>query len=180
MNVKPSIDEQACKVAISRETKVLLHHISSLDENLLEDYVDQGLDFIWRTMHCTSIRINLHHYMQDDEKNPGQQKLKGNEQLKSILKKRVFRWKTLKNEMGGMRIETWEGPNTLFKEQLKPETAFMYRRGLAKADINKDSVNISIQNVVKIGGRVDPDAPVVETLPSLSSILSDLIDHRRK
>ena len=79
MNVKPSIDEQACKVAISRETKVLLHHISSLDENLLEDYVDQGLDFIWRTMHCTSIRINLHHYMQDDEKNPGQQKLKGNE-----------------------------------------------------------------------------------------------------
>lgn len=82
--------------------------------------------------------------------------------------------------MGGLRIETWEGPNTLFKEQLKPESAFMYRRGLAKADINKDSVNISIRNVIKIGGKVDPSAPSVATLPSLSSILTDLIDHRKK
>ena len=71
VNTKPSIDEEGCKVAISRETKVLLHHISALDENFLEEYVDQGLDFIWRTMHCISIRINLHHFMQDDEKNPG-------------------------------------------------------------------------------------------------------------
>ena len=89
--------------------------------------------------------------MQDDEKNPGQQKLKGNETLKQIFKKRVFRWQTLKNEMDGMRIETWQGANCLFKEQMKPDTAFMYRRGLNKMDINKDTVNISIKNEVKIG-----------------------------
>lgn len=55
--------------------------------------------------------------------------------------------------MGGMRIETWEGANCLFKEQLKAETAFMYRRGLAKSDINKDSINICVRNLVKIGQK---------------------------
>ena len=131
----------------------MLHHISAIDENVLEEYVDQGLDYIWRTMHCAHIKINLHHYMQDDEKNPGQQKLKGNETLKQIFKKRVFRWQTLKNEMDGMRIETWQGANCLFKEQMKPDTAFMYRRGLNKMDINKDTVNICIKNEVKIGAQ---------------------------
>jgi len=37
---KPTLDEENCKVNISRETKVLLHHISALDENVLEEYVD--------------------------------------------------------------------------------------------------------------------------------------------
>ena len=89
---KPVLDEQACQVSYQRETKVVLHHISAIDESVLEEYIDQGLDYIWRTMHCAHIKINLHHYMQDDEKNPGQQKLKGNETLKQIFKKRVFRW----------------------------------------------------------------------------------------
>ena len=48
-----------------------LHHLSSIDEEKLEDVIDLGLDYIWKTMHCASIRINLHHYMQDDEKSPG-------------------------------------------------------------------------------------------------------------
>lgn len=63
----------------------------------------------------------------------------------------MFRWKTLKNEMGGARIETWEGFNCLYKEQLNSDTAFIYRRGLAKSDINKDSINIYIHNKVKFG-----------------------------
>ena len=113
---KPEIDNESCKVSIQRDTKVLLHHVSAIDESVLEEFFDQGLDFIWRTMHCASVKINLHHYMQDDEKNPGKQKLKGNEGLKSIFKKRVFRWKTLKNEMNGLRIDTWEGANGTFKE----------------------------------------------------------------
>ena len=82
--------------------------------------------------------------------------------------------------MGGSRIETWEGPNTLFKEQLKPETAFMYRRGLAKTDINKDSINVFIRNSISLGNKPDQSATAAATLPSLSSILSDLIDHRKK
>ena len=141
---KPVIDENNVQVEFARETKVQLHHLSSIDEAFLEETVDLGLDYIWKTMHCASIKINLHYYLQEDEKNPGQQKLKGNETLKQIFKKRVFRWKTLKNELNGLRIETWEGANCHFKEQLRPDTAFMYRRGLAKNDLNKDTITISV------------------------------------
>ena len=90
--------------------------MSSIDEAFLEETIDLGLDYIWKTMHCSGIKINLHYYLQEDEKNPGQRKLKGNETLKQIFKKRVFRWKTLKNELNGLRIETWEGANCHFKE----------------------------------------------------------------
>ena len=55
----------------------------------------------------------------------------------------MFRWKTLKNEMNGPRIETWEGANCGFKDQLQPETAFIFRRDLAKADLFKETVTVS-------------------------------------
>lgn len=143
---KPDFNEKTGEVSVLKETKVLLHHLSVLDESALDEYIDLGLDYIWKTMHCTSIKVQLHHFLQDDEKNPGTQKLKGNETLKGIFKKRVFRWKTLKNEKNGLRIEIMEGPNCHFKEQLKPSTAFIYRRGLQKGDIAKDTVNIKITN----------------------------------
>jgi len=38
---------------------------------MLEEYADLGLDYIWKTMHCNSIKVNLHYYMQDDPKNEG-------------------------------------------------------------------------------------------------------------
>ena len=112
----PLVDDQKVSVNFQRETKVMLHHLSAVDERMIEEYIDLGLDYIWKTMHCHSMKINLHHYMQPDEKKPGSQKLKNNETLKLILKKRVFRWKTLKQEMNGMRIETWEGKNLGFIE----------------------------------------------------------------
>ena len=83
---------------IKRETKVLLHQLSAVDEELQEEIMDLGLDYIWKTMHCQAIRVQLHHYEQLDEAS-GVMKLKGNEVLKNFYKKRVFRWKTLKNEM---------------------------------------------------------------------------------
>ena len=79
---KPITDKDKLSVKYQKETKVQLHHLSAIEEDKLEDVIDLGLDYIWKTMHCAGIRINLHHYMQDDEKNPGQQKLKGNEVLK--------------------------------------------------------------------------------------------------
>lgn len=60
---KPVIDEANIKVEFQRETKVSLHHLSSIDEGVLEEIIDLGLDYIWKTMHCTAIKINLHHYM---------------------------------------------------------------------------------------------------------------------
>ena len=37
---------------IKRETKVLLHQLSAVDEELQEEIMDLGLDYIWKTMHC--------------------------------------------------------------------------------------------------------------------------------
>lgn len=172
---KPEIDEVNLKVSYQRETKVTLHHLSAIDDSLLEECVDLGLDYIWKTMHCSVIKINLHHYMQDDEKNPGQQRYKGNETLKSIFKKRLFRWKTLKNEMNGSRIETLEGANCHFKEQLKPETAFIFRRDLKKADLLKDTVNVSIVNKLTFGKEKTTATSSSEAPVSLSSLICDII-----
>ena len=65
----------------------------------------------------------------------------------------MFRWKTLKNEMNGPRIETWEGANCGFKDQLQPETAFIFRRDLAKADLCKETITVNIKNAITIGER---------------------------
>jgi len=54
-----------------------------------------GLDYIWKMMHCSSIRIYLHHFKQSTADG---QKMKVNEDLKNMLKQRRFKWKTLKNE----------------------------------------------------------------------------------
>ena len=113
---KPIIDEAGVQVDIQRETKAVLQHITSIDEGQLEEIIDLGLAHIWKTMHCASIKINLHHYSQPDEKKPGTEKLQGNAMLKRLFKIRLFRWKTLKNELSGFRIETWEGVNTEFKQ----------------------------------------------------------------
>jgi len=81
--------------------------------------------------------------------------------------------------MDGLRIETWEGANGHFKEQLRPETAFMYRRGLAKADLLKDTININITNTVRIGSDCPTSSDeITADLASTSSVLSDLIKHR--
>ena len=37
---KPEIDNDSCKVSVTRDTKVQLHHISSLDESVLEEFID--------------------------------------------------------------------------------------------------------------------------------------------
>lgn len=63
VNTKSEIDEAKVKVQCSRETKVVLHHISAVDENKIEDIIDLGLDYIWKTMHCSSIKVNLRHFM---------------------------------------------------------------------------------------------------------------------
>lgn len=44
-------------------TRVNLYHVSALDDsNKLEEVLDLSLDYIWKMMHCNSIRISLHHF----------------------------------------------------------------------------------------------------------------------
>jgi len=60
---KPVVDDAKPSLKMEKQTKVMLHHLSAIDETVLEDFVDLGLDFIWKTMHCSAIKINLRHYM---------------------------------------------------------------------------------------------------------------------
>ena len=53
----PIIDEENAKVDIKRETKGLLHHITAIEDELQEEILDLGLDYIWKTMHCCAIRV---------------------------------------------------------------------------------------------------------------------------
>lgn len=97
----------------SEPTRVNLLNVSTLDMTSYEEVLDLALDFIWKTMHCASIRVFLHHFKHADEK------MKVNEEIKALLKQRRFKWKTLKNETStGQRIEVLEGLNLEFKEQL--------------------------------------------------------------
>ena len=65
--------------------------------------------------------------------------------------------------------------------QLKPETAFIYRRGLAKTDLTKDTINVKIQNTVTLGAKgSESSRGSGQNVPSLSSLLSDLISYGKK
>lgn len=92
-------------------------------------------------MHCSKIRVFLHHYKHPKDDN----KIIVNEQVKNALKQRRFKWQQLRNDPEtGLRIEVLEGANLEFKEQLNKETAFIYRRGLNKEDFMKNSLSFTI------------------------------------
>jgi hypothetical protein len=61
-----------------------------VDESEFESILDLGIDFIWKTMHCAAIRIPLIHVTIGEE-----MKSCANPAIKSLLKARKFRWKTL-------------------------------------------------------------------------------------
>ena len=48
---------------------------------------------------------------------------------------------------------TGEGANCGFKDQLQPETAFIFRRDLAKADLFKETVTVNIRNTISFGAK---------------------------
>ena len=45
----------------NKTTKVSINHISCVNISELELIFDLALDFIWKTMHCASIRIQCHY-----------------------------------------------------------------------------------------------------------------------
>jgi hypothetical protein len=64
----------------SEPTRVNLLNVTSVDQASYEEVLDLALDFIWKTMHCASIRVFLHHYKQSDEK------MRVNDEIKALLK----------------------------------------------------------------------------------------------
>jgi len=47
--------------------KVNLYHVSSIDAERFEEALNLALDYIWRFMHCSVIRMSLYHYEDPNE-----------------------------------------------------------------------------------------------------------------
>lgn len=65
---------------------------------------------------------------------------------------------------------------------MAPETAFIYRRGLTKADICKDTFNLRIRNEIILGDQsqsVEGKEQDEYHVPCLSSLICDLVDLKR-
>ena len=178
----PVVDVEKCSVSFNRITKVNLHHITALDESQFDVLLDLALDFIWKTMHCSVIRVKLHHFEQYDAKTE-RNKLMCYDLLKQQFKKRVFRWQQLINDsINNLRIEVLEGKNCVFKEQLKPETAFIYRRNLNKQDICKDTLNLTVKNKILLGDQsseITADKKDTREVTCASLLIGDLVDFKR-
>jgi hypothetical protein len=83
--------------------------VSSVNPDKFDEVLTLAMDYIWKFMHCATIRISLYHY--EDPREGG--KLQVNAQLKNLLKIKGFKWKTVTNEVkSGQRIEIMECPNT--------------------------------------------------------------------
>ncbi len=59
-NVDTMLQKQTEKVL-----KVNLMHISAVKLEKYEEIVDIAMQFIWKQMHCSVIRLTLYHYQQD-------------------------------------------------------------------------------------------------------------------
>ena len=42
--------------------KVLLHHVSAIDQQNRETIFDMAMDYIWKFMHCAAVRVNVYHF----------------------------------------------------------------------------------------------------------------------
>lgn len=120
-------------------SKVSIYHISCVQPSELEPIVKLAMDFIWKTMHCATIRIHL------DQVHVADGKMQTYPEYKRIFKERGFRWKNLTNHMAtGRRIQILELNNKDHREQLKASTAFIYRRGLSVGDFQKQPFSLRL------------------------------------
>ena len=70
----------------------------------------------------------------------------------------------------------------MFKEQLKPETAFIYRRNLNKQDICKDTLNLTVKNKILLGDQsseITADKKDTREVTCASLLIGDLVDFKR-
>ena len=66
-----------------------------------------------------------------------------------------------------------------FKEQLQATSAFIYRRGLQKNEIHKETISFESRNIIAIGKGKSESKTKSQVTVSLSHILCDLLDFNR-
>jgi len=139
-NVDTMLQKQTQKMV-----KVNLYHVSSVDPSKFDEVLSLAMDYIWKYMHCATIRISLYHYETEG-------KLQVNADLKTKLKSKGFKWKTVTNEVkSGQRVEIMECPNTTHKDQLDPSLCVIYREGLKREDFHKEPFSLKIATTTLIG-----------------------------
>ena len=85
----------------------------------------------------------------------------------------------MKNDVStGQRIEVMEGKNLEFKEQMAKDTAFIYRRGLVKEDLFKDTFTVSISNAIELSGSERELSGGQPQPLSMSTLVADLITYQ--
>ena len=127
--------------------KVVLHHVSAIHIEQRNSVFDQVLEYIWKNMHCSAIRVPLFHLK---DKKTGQ--LKADPDLKELFKSRKFKWKTIMNDdTTGQRSEIQEVANTFFINQMRRSKAEIFRRGLSKEDILREPVSVYFSSMVAFG-----------------------------
>jgi hypothetical protein len=98
-----------------------------------EILLDQALAHIWKETCCSAVRLNLYHI-----KNEENGQLKADPEIKQILKKRLFKWKTVQNDQEtGTRSEILEvqnpdGDTAKSKAELTSSATSLGGRRLAK------------------------------------------------
>lgn len=74
--------------------------------------------------------------------------------MKKILKSKKFKWKTIINDtQTGTRYETLECQNVDHLDQRRQSKATIYREGLQKDDISKESLNIFFSSMIAFGNQ---------------------------
>ena len=86
----------------------MVHHLTVIDEKNIDKVWLRGLDYILNNMKCSAIKLYLQHWSQPDPKDQSKMKMQAHPKLKSLMKELKFRWKVLKNDADGTRMEMYE------------------------------------------------------------------------
>jgi hypothetical protein len=139
------------KVVVQGKTKLkaVMHHFSCFKKDLRERLLDQAMSFIWNHTHCSAIRVNLFHFKENQD---GQ--LRADPEIKAILKKKMFKWKTVQNDVvHGHRSEILEVANMDHQLQMSRTQATIFREGQKMEDILKEPLQVRIVSLMSIGDQ---------------------------
>lgn len=82
-----------CDQTTPNEFRGYIRHVSTLDFSHIGTAVEQVMEFIWKYMYCTNVRVEIYH-MKDEASG----KVQADPDVKNAYAKQGFKWKTLSND----------------------------------------------------------------------------------
>lgn len=74
------------------EYRGYIRHLSTVDISKMQRAVEQVVEFMWKTVYCQHIRVELYHLKEEDGK------MQADPDVKNAFAKCGFKWKTLTND----------------------------------------------------------------------------------